>query len=139
MHVLQGRRTGMKDSEFGKPLEKEGVCWVLVFTVSAGYLYKVMRTWYPHYNSRSFQRPHSDKRLVLLHFYTSDTAKRSFFITQYFHFYFEKVIPPLILKGDGDDTAANFIKFKCRDFDDDRDKSELAHPPGHGLFGGYGG
>ncbi|XP_071162934.1 vitelline membrane outer layer protein 1-like isoform X1 [Mytilus edulis] len=42
-------------------------------------------------------------------------------------------------QGGGDDTAANYIKFKCRDFDDDRDESELAHPPGHGLFGGYGG
>lgn len=89
----------MKDTEFGIPLEKEGICCVLVFTVLAGYLYKVMRAWYAHYPSRSFQRTHPDKRLVLLHIYTSDTAKRVFVITQYYYFYFRKSDSAFIFEG----------------------------------------
>ncbi|KAL3881302.1 hypothetical protein ACJMK2_027755 [Sinanodonta woodiana] len=38
----------------------------------------------------------------------------------------------------GDDTAADYIKFMCRDFDASMHQRELAHPPGHGPWGTYG-
>ncbi|KAK3576978.1 hypothetical protein CHS0354_005981 [Potamilus streckersoni] len=38
-----------------------------------------------------------------------------------------------------DDTSANYVKFTCRDLTSDNNQTELAHPPGHGLWGSYGG
>ena len=38
----------------------------------------------------------------------------------------------------GDDTAANYIKFHCRDFAASSQEYELAFGSGHGLFGNFG-
>ncbi|KAL3881708.1 hypothetical protein ACJMK2_028109 [Sinanodonta woodiana] len=38
-----------------------------------------------------------------------------------------------------DDTAANYVKFMCRDFKSDIHQYELVYPPGHGNWGEYGG
>ncbi|KAL3837152.1 hypothetical protein ACJMK2_022530, partial [Sinanodonta woodiana] len=38
-----------------------------------------------------------------------------------------------------DDTAANYVKFMCRDIKSDRHQYELVHPPGQGNWGDYGG
>ncbi|KAL3881303.1 hypothetical protein ACJMK2_027756 [Sinanodonta woodiana] len=38
----------------------------------------------------------------------------------------------------GDDTAANFVKFMCRDFNTSYHEHELTHYPGHGPWGTYG-
>ncbi|KAL3881707.1 hypothetical protein ACJMK2_028108 [Sinanodonta woodiana] len=38
-----------------------------------------------------------------------------------------------------DDTAANYVKFMCRDLKSDRHQYELVHPPGHENWGDYGG
>ncbi|KAK3577442.1 hypothetical protein CHS0354_032293 [Potamilus streckersoni] len=38
----------------------------------------------------------------------------------------------------GDDTAADYIKFMCRDFDSSLHQRELSRPPGHGPWGAYG-
>ncbi|XP_045182514.2 vitelline membrane outer layer protein 1-like [Mercenaria mercenaria] len=40
--------------------------------------------------------------------------------------------------GGGDDTGANYVKFKCRDFAAATTPYELAAPPGHGLYGRTG-
>ena len=37
-----------------------------------------------------------------------------------------------------DDTAANWIRFKCRDFGSEKDY-DLDHAPGHGQWGSYAG
>lgn len=37
-----------------------------------------------------------------------------------------------------DDTAANWIKFKCRNFNKEVDY-DLTHAPGHGKFGTFAG
>ncbi|KAK3577441.1 hypothetical protein CHS0354_032292 [Potamilus streckersoni] len=41
-------------------------------------------------------------------------------------------------KFSGDDTAADFVKFMCRDFNSNSQERELSHPPGHGAWGSYG-
>ncbi|XP_045182470.2 vitelline membrane outer layer protein 1-like [Mercenaria mercenaria] len=41
-------------------------------------------------------------------------------------------------QGNGDDTSANYIKFRCRNYDDNSSGSELNHPPGNGIWGSYG-
>ncbi|KAL3881305.1 hypothetical protein ACJMK2_027758 [Sinanodonta woodiana] len=38
----------------------------------------------------------------------------------------------------GDDTAANYIKFTCRDFNSSFNQEELRSYPGHGSWGSYG-
>lgn len=38
-----------------------------------------------------------------------------------------------------DDTAANYVKFKCRDLAHSSNAYELVKPPGYGLWGEYGG
>ena len=44
----------------------------------------------------------------------------------------------LILQVGGDDTAANYIKFHCRDFNTPGPEYEMAKAPGHGRWGHYG-
>ncbi|XP_060560877.1 vitelline membrane outer layer protein 1-like [Ruditapes philippinarum] len=39
----------------------------------------------------------------------------------------------------GDDTAANYIKFKCGRMDSERPTFELEQAPGHGFWGTMGG
>ena len=41
--------------------------------------------------------------------------------------------------GSGDDTAANWVKFQCRDMQSNLNAEVLNMPPGHGLFGTFGG
>ncbi|KAL3837147.1 hypothetical protein ACJMK2_022525 [Sinanodonta woodiana] len=41
--------------------------------------------------------------------------------------------------GSMDDTAANYVKFMCRDFKSDRHQYELVRPPGQGHWGDYRG
>ncbi|KAL3837161.1 hypothetical protein ACJMK2_022539, partial [Sinanodonta woodiana] len=40
--------------------------------------------------------------------------------------------------GNQDDTAANYVKFMCRDLKSDRHQYELVHSPGQGNYGDYG-
>ncbi|CAG2233561.1 unnamed protein product [Mytilus edulis] len=37
-----------------------------------------------------------------------------------------------------DNTAANHVKFKCRNFKDSGSDFDLSYPPGYGLYGSYG-
>lgn len=45
----------------------------------------------------------------------------------------------LIKADSNDDTEANYIKFKCRDFAGSQQSYELSRPPGSGAYGSYGG
>ncbi|XP_045182508.2 vitelline membrane outer layer protein 1-like [Mercenaria mercenaria] len=59
------------------------------------------------------------------------TCKDGFFLKMF-------ALQAAVHQQNGDDTAANYVKFKCQDFASKETSYELAKPPGHGFWGTMG-